>query len=167
MKFGIPFNCKSRMVISGVNRLMLTLTVRPSVRCVLNTHNPMTSQLSHAPNCNCNCKCSFLKCLYCINSFYIKNTINYGYFRIDAQKVLHSYESQIYCCIIYESSILIWHKYIESHLNEDIDSALLHSQNKITYLTCLLMITTLVIINNEWAKIRKYLSTVSLHISCS
>ena len=43
---------------------MLTLTVRPSVRCVPNTHKPMTSQPSRAPNCNCNCKCSVSKCLY-------------------------------------------------------------------------------------------------------
>ena len=48
---------------------MLTLTVRPSVRCVPNTHNPMTSQPSRAPNCNCNCKCSVSKCLFCWTTF--------------------------------------------------------------------------------------------------
>ena len=60
----MPTNCKSRTVTSGANRHMLTLTVRPSVRCVPNTHNPMTSQPSRAPNCNCNCKCNVSKCLY-------------------------------------------------------------------------------------------------------
>ena len=44
MKLGIPTNCESRTVISGTDRHMLTLTVRPSVRCVPNTHNPITSQ---------------------------------------------------------------------------------------------------------------------------
>ena len=43
---------------------MLTLTVRLSVRCIPNTHNPMTSQPSRGPNCNGNCKCSVSKCLY-------------------------------------------------------------------------------------------------------
>ena len=56
VKLGIPTNCKSRTVISVANRHMLTVTVRPSVRCVPNTHNRMTSQPSRAPNCNCNCK---------------------------------------------------------------------------------------------------------------
>ena len=60
---GIPTNCKSRTVIGGANRHMLTLTVMLSVRCVPNTHNLMTSQPSRAPNCNCNSKCGFSKCL--------------------------------------------------------------------------------------------------------
>ena len=64
VKLGIPTNCKSRTVISVANRHMLKLTVSPSVRCVPNTHNPMTSHPSRTPNCNCNCKCSVSKCLY-------------------------------------------------------------------------------------------------------
>ena len=67
VKLGIPTNCKSHTVISAANRHMLTLTVRPSVRCVPNTHNPMTSQPSRAPNCNC--KCSVSKCLYWMNGW--------------------------------------------------------------------------------------------------
>ena len=49
-KLGKPTNCKSRTVIGGADRHMLTLTVRPSVMCVLNTHNLMTSQSSRDPH---------------------------------------------------------------------------------------------------------------------
>ena len=91
VKLGIPTNCKSHTVISAANRHMLTLTVRPSVRCVPNTHNPMTSQPSRAPNCNCNCKCSVSKCLYYWCDIYV-----FRYFKI-----------YIYMCI-YVYLFIIW-----------------------------------------------------------
>ena len=56
-------NCKSHTVISSAYRHILTLTVRPSVKCVPNTHKPMTSHPSRDPNCNCNCSVS--KCFIC------------------------------------------------------------------------------------------------------
>ena len=53
VRLGISTKCKSRTVTSGANRHVLTLTVRPMVRCVPNTHNSMTSRPPGAPNCNC------------------------------------------------------------------------------------------------------------------